>query len=553
MLAKKFFIFTLKKILSNINNKTLKIINKIGMIKKISSGIYTYMPILLLILKKIKSIINYEMKKNNITEILMPIIQPSNIWKKTKRWYKMKNELLKFKNRKKKYFVMQPTSEELITYIIKKELLNYKQLPLIFYNIQNKFRDELRCKSGLIRLKEFIMKDAYSFDISFKNSIKNYKLMLNIYKNIFNKINLKFKILKTNNKNMEWIISHEFHIITKNSNNYFLCSNLNSYNINLYNTLLKFLNFKKIKKKKKIKKYIINYKILILKNKYLKKKEIWILLINKKNKINKKKIKNILNNKFKILKKKIINKIKKKKIDIFFLRNKRIKKNILIDNSLYNNKYFIFIYKNKNKLIIKNNIFKNKIKLNIIHNINKKKNKIDLNNFNILKIKKSIEIAHIFLLGKFYSRLINSKYINYNNKKKFFFMGSYGIGISRLLQIIIEKNIDKIGIKWPNNLIPFNLVICFIKNNNYIKKISYFIYYKLLLLNINLIIDNRNINIGYMLNDWELIGIPNYIIVGNFIKKNIISYKVRKKKNIYKNININKIFKFIFNKINIYK
>ncbi|WP_339045020.1 proline--tRNA ligase [Candidatus Zinderia endosymbiont of Aphrophora alni] len=571
MRAKNFFISTIKNKIINKKNISYKLMIKSGIIKKLSSGIYIYMPIGLRIIKKIKKIIRKEMQKSGAHELLMPIVQPINLWQKSGRLEKLKSEIIKFKDRNNKNYILQPTSEEVITYIVKKEIQSYKQLPINFFHIQTKFRDEIRPKFGLIRSREFLMKDAYSFDKNKKGLLKSYNNMYNTYIRIFNKINLKFKIVSADNGNMGGEISHEFHAISNIGETFLTyCKNSNflsklEFTKILYKNKIRKIPKKKIKKisildknnKKKIinkfkKKFLKCIPIIIKKN--IKKKNMWLIIIKSNHELNKKKIHKI----FKLQNFRIAN--KKEIFDWFGVSKKFIgpiktKKpiKILINKDIYSMRDFICGANEENMFFtgvnwerdIKDKLFIKDIRNAINGDLSPDKQ-------GILKICRGIEIGHIFQIGKFYSKLINSMYINKLGKKKFFHMGCYGIGITRILSVIIEQNFDEKGIIWPNLISPFNLVICPINfhNNKQIKFYTKKIYKKLLLLNIDVILDDRNIKIGSILSDWELIGIPHFIIIGNnYIKYNKIDYKNRlnlKKINLIKK---EKIINFLKKKI----
>lgn len=574
MLISNFFISTIKNKKYNTKNISHKLMIQSGIIKKLSSGIYIFMPIGLKIIKKIKNIIRKEMKKAGSHELLIPIIQPAKLWEKTGRLKKIGLEIIKFKDRKNKNFIIQPTSEEVITFIIKSEIKSYKQLPINFYNIQTKFRDEIRPRFGLIRCREFLMKDAYSFDKNKKELSKSYFNMYNTYIRIFNKINLKFKIISAENGNMGGKISHEFHALSKIGETFLTYCKNSNFSSKLEFTKIFYKNKKRkipLKKLKKIsflnknnKKFILNYlnkkkkkilkciPIIVEKN---NKKKMWLLIIKKIHELNKKKIHKIfkLKNYHLANKKEILNWFGTSKKFIGPIKTKKPIK-ILINKDIYSMSDFICGANKKNTYFkginwerdIKNKLFLKDIRLAINGDLSPDKK-------GTLNIKKGIEIGHIFQIEKFYSKLINATYVNKLGKKKFLYMGCYGIGITRIISVIIEQNFDKKGIIWPTSISPFNLVICPVNFYNN-KKINFFtkiLYKKLLLLKLDVILDNRNIKIGSILSDWELIGIPHFIIIGNnFIINNEIDYKNRLNLKKIFSIKKKKILKFIKKKIN---
>ncbi|WP_343154939.1 proline--tRNA ligase [Buchnera aphidicola (Pseudoregma panicola)] len=507
---------------TNINELMLRS----GLIRKISSGIYTFLPLGVRIIKKIEKIIREEMERNNAMEIIMPVLQPLSLWKKSGREKIFGNELFKVIDRKKKFFVLSPTHEEIVTYIFSKEIKSYKKFPIMFYQIQTKYRDEIRPKAGTIRCKEFIMKDAYSFHIENKSMKKTYLKIYRSYINIFNYLKIKFYVIKTESKKMGGNISHEFHSISKYGENNILISNKNNIAKKIY--------IKKIVKKNKntILKKINNFiKIFLIKSN--KNKNYIIAMINKDFTLDIEKIKKYYkDNTIQLEEKKNIKKFYKKiksSNNIFEKKN-----NIIIDSQILKTKSF-YIYKkiNKNK----------KLKFLKI-----KKNMLWKEKY---KIKKSIEIAHIFQIGKKYSKKINFFIENKKKNKKIIKMGCYGIGISRLIPSIIEQNYDKNGIIWPSKISPFKVIILPINKHKETKvnKISEIIYKKFKKNNIEVIIEDRKISPGQMFFESELIGITHIIIINKInLKKKYIEYRNRIS-NIKKLISIKKIKKMIKKKL----
>ncbi|CAL4320399.1 aminoacyl--tRNA ligase-related protein [Buchnera aphidicola] len=218
MKKKNYILFTKKEFPKNTKNISHQLMIRAGMIEKISSGIYTWLPNGIRVLNKVKKIIHTEMKKNNVIEINMPILQSSKFFKTSKRIKLYGNELFKTKDRNNKIFILSPTHEEIITTLIKNKIKSYKELPIILYQIQTKFRDEIRPRSGILRAREFIMKDAYSFHINKKSLQKTYFKIYAAYIKIFNSMNLNVKIKPAKNGIIGGSISHEFHVQYKKNN-----------------------------------------------------------------------------------------------------------------------------------------------------------------------------------------------------------------------------------------------------------------------------------------------------------------------------------------------
>ncbi|MCL6468442.1 MAG: proline--tRNA ligase, partial [Ralstonia sp.] len=211
MKASQFFISTLKEAPADAEIVSHKLMMRAGMIKKLGAGLYTYMPVGLRVIRKVEQIVREEMNAAGAVEVLMPVVQPGELWQETGRWDKMGDELLRFKDRHERDFVMQPTSEEVVTDIARTEIRSYKQLPVNFYQIQTKFRDERRPRFGIMRGREFTMKDAYSFDRDAEGLKVSYQKMYDAYTRIFQRFGLEFRAVAADNGAIGGSGSHEFH------------------------------------------------------------------------------------------------------------------------------------------------------------------------------------------------------------------------------------------------------------------------------------------------------------------------------------------------------
>ena len=362
-----------------------KLMIKSGMIKKLASGLYTWMPLGLRILKKIENIIREKMNDTNALEILMPAIQPSELWKETGRWEKYGPELLRLTDRHEREFCFGPTHEEIITDIVRNEIKSYKQLPIIYYQIQTKFRDEIRPRFGVMRAREFLMKDAYSFHESEACLNKTYEIMFDTYKRIFEEIGFEYKVVVADNGQIGGSESHEFHVIADNGEDELIFSDKSDYAINA-------------------------------------------------------------------------------------------------------------------------ELFPEP----------PKEGDVSPDGSGKVKIKRGIEVGHIFKLGKNYSHAMNANISNKENKNITITMGCYGIGVSRIAAAAIEQSHDDKGIIWPKSITPFHIVIISIgySKNEKIKGYSDDVYQKLIACGVDVLLDDRDISPGIMFSDSDLIGVPYKIIVG---------------------------------------
>ncbi|WMY97396.1 MAG: proline--tRNA ligase [Arsenophonus sp.] len=570
MRTKKYFLFTLRKSLYNNSITSHQLMIRSGMIRQVSSGIYNWLPNGIRVLKKIKKIIRKNMSSIGAIELFMPIVQPKRLWKESNRWSEYGSELLRFVSRDKKDFVLGPTHEEIITNLIRNEIISYKSFPINFYQIQTKFRDEIRTRFGVIRSKEFIMKDAYSFHTNKKSLKKTYEIMHDTYCRIFSQIGLKYKIIKAENGTIGGKISHEFQALSKNGETKIVFSN-NHYCNNIENT--ECFIFKKRKEPKKnlslieiTQKFrnineIIKYynwpinkvvKIILVHASKKSKYQYIALAIRADHKLNKNKAeKNDL-----VLKPLQIASYKEiknfMKISPIFIGLINLKIPIIIDRSVsimndfisgsnLNNKYYTGINWKRDLIIPEIQDLRNANSGDLL-----------FDGKTSLTVQKSIEVGHIFQLGTKYSKSMNAKIQCNDGIFKYINMGCYGIGITRLIAAFIEQNHDKKGIIWNENISPFHIAILPINlyNSNLVQKKSEKIYKELKKKKIEVLLDDRKEHIGIMFSDIELIGIPHIIIISEKnLKNNKIEYQNRK--NQTKNIvNINKFIDFFVKKIN---
>lgn len=542
-----------------------------GMIRKISSGLYVWLPTGIRVLKKIQNIIQQEMKEINALEISMPIMQPESLWQKSGRLKVYGEELLKFYDRRKNKFILGPTNEELVTNFIKNEIHSYKQLPLIIYQIQTKFRDEIRPRFGIIRTREFTMKDAYSFHINQNCLEKTYNKFYNSYINIFKKMKLDFRIVKADSGSMGGTISHEFQALSKNGEDEIVFSEDLSYcsNMNMAESMetKDFFKNKNVSIKiRKTKKSIIisnelniplknQIKTILVRTKKNNVHSIAALLIRADHELNLFKVEKI-----DFLQKPLVFLDDKEIVSFMgvtkkFLGPLGLKIPIIADISTYKMENFSIGANIDNQFFINTN-WNIDLPLPIIQDIRKVTEKdLNPNGKGHLKIHKSIELGHIFQLGKKYSQKMQTCISVKNSSQKNLHMGCYGIGITRIAAAVIEQNHDNNGIIWPHAIAPFQVVIMPINmhNCNKVKNIANILYQELQKKDIDVILDDRNEQPGIMFNEIDLIGIPHQIIIGKrSVINNNVEYRERKNKKTFL-INMKEIIDFIIQKMTIEK
>lgn len=568
MRSSQFFIKTLKEVPSEAKLTSHILMLKAGLIKKITSGIYIWLPLGLRILKKVENIVRQEMDNSGAIELLLPMVHPAEIWQESGRWDFYGKDLLRFKDRHNRDFCLAPTQEELITDLFRENISSYKQLPINFYQIQAKFRDEIRPRFGVMRAREFIMKDAYSFHVDKESLNATYEQMYKTYSNIFNKLGLIYKVVKADSGNIGGNKSHEFQALANNGEDTIAYSDSSDYAANIEHagtlrltkqrnlskenlekiatpgvkSIEDLVNFLKIPIEKTIKSIVIegenNQLILIL------LRGDHTLNFVKLSKLDKVKIP------IRLADEKKINKIFKAKSG--FLGPVNFNGIIYADYAIEKDNDFV-IGANETGFHFKGFNFSKKdenTKFVDIRNIEEGDDCED--GKGKIKLTRGIEIGHIFQIGNKYTKSMNVSLLNKDNKKVFLEMGCYGLGVTRVIAAFIEQNNDDKGIIWNNTLSPFKVIIIPINyhKNNIVKNKSNEIYENLKNNNVEVIIEDRNERSGVLLNDCELIGYPNIIIIGEkSLKNNQVEYKQRNS-NKLEFININEIIKFIKNKIN---
>jgi prolyl-tRNA synthetase len=520
-----------------------------GLIRKVASGIYTFLPLGYKVLKKIENIVREEMNNAGAIEIFMPVVQPAEIWQQSNRWYEYGPEMFKLTDRNGRDFCLGPTHEELITTIAGNDIFSYKDLPVNLYQIQVKFRDEIRPRYGLLRAREFIMKDAYSFAANEDELDKGYDAMYKAYSKIIERIGLKYKIVEADTGLIGGKFSHEFMILAKNGEetiaycdncdyaanienakfNISGCNNNDSKNTNeeyrkieeIYTpgikTIENLVNFLNQPPEKII-------KTIIVKN---RGNDVFAFLLAGDRTLNLSKAEKFLKTDLEL----INEENNTYNLPIGFIGPAGLKKEISV--------YADYSIKQMSNMIAGANKtdyhFKN---INTGRDFEVK----EWDNFsyplpgdlcencgNELKYVKGIEVGHIFKLGTKYSEKLNGKFLDKDGMLKPYVMGCYGIGITRMMAAAIEQSHDEKGIIWPESIAPFliNLIVTNI-NEIEVKKAADNAYDMMLKNKIEVLYDDRDVSAGIKFKDSDLIGIPVKVIFGKkFLKNKIIDIEYR--------------------------
>ncbi|MDC2994955.1 proline--tRNA ligase [Prochlorococcus sp. AH-736-F09] len=530
---------------------------KAGYIRRVNSGIYAYMPIMLRVIEKISAIIERELNSIGCTKLLLPQLHPAELWKKSERWQGYtagEGIMFNLKDRQGKEFGLAPTHEEVITSIASETINSYKQLPQCFYQIQTKFRDEIRPRFGLMRSREFIMKDGYSFHSSEKDLASFYEKMGNAYENIFKSCGLRTVGVEADSGAIGGASSKEFMVTADAGEDSILFTQSGSYAANIEKAVS--LPSQPIPLKDNItgwletpqQKTILevcdnNYldpsqiiKVVIFLAQFEGEFEFPILAcIRGDQHINEVKLFNLINklHNFNLLNLKKIedkNTIEKNLVDFPLgfigpdLDNKTIKASSnwdkkwtrIIDYSASGLSKFVSGGNKVNfhKVFQEFSFTSKDYLIGDIRNA-KKGDKISIDDVEELKEKKGIEIGHIFQLGQKYSEKLNAKFSDKDGQLKNLWMGCYGIGVTRIAQSAIEQNHDQKGICWPIQISPFEVIIIPTNLKDPIQRdLTEQIYKNFLINKIDVLLDDRNDRAGVKFKDAELIGIPFQIIIG---------------------------------------
>ncbi|MBI5206771.1 MAG: proline--tRNA ligase [Candidatus Firestonebacteria bacterium] len=523
-----------------------KLMLRAGYIRKVASGIYSYLPLGKRVLTKIENIVREEMNKKNGQEVLLPVLSPRELWDESGRWEVYGKELMRISDRNDHFFALGPTHEEVITDLVRNEIRSYKQLPLLFYQIQTKFRDEIRPRFGVMRGREFCMKDAYSFHSNEESLEKTYKDMYDAYSNIFRRCGLLFRVVEADTGAIGGACSHEFMVQADSGEDAVVfCENC-GYSANMEKAVSKKKNNfleEKLVNIQKIStpgiKSIDDLSIFIgvKPEKIIKtlfyntdKGEVAVLIRGDYD-INEVKLKNYMqSNELYLSDEETVKRFSGAEVGFagpLGLKNIRILADYSLEgcvNMIAGANETDYHYVNVN--------FGRDFNINdyIDIRILKETDEICINCNQELKICRGIEVGHIFKLGKKYSQSMKATFSDENGEEKIYIMGCYGIGVSRTMAAAIEQNNDENGIIWPISIAPFHAEI--VPTNTGDEKIrtsAFKIYQSLTSLGIETLIDDREERPGVKFKDADLIGIPLRITLGkNFTEADKIEIKIRR-------------------------
>src|SRR5665647_1529532 len=543
MKASQFFISTLKEAPADAEVVSHKLMTRAGMIKKVGAGIYTLMPMGLRVVRKVEAIVREEMNRAGAVELVMPVVQPAELWSESGRFEKMGAELLRIKDRHAHDYVVQPTSEEVVTDIARQEIKSYKQLPRNFYQIQTKFRDERRPRFGLMRGREFIMKDAYSFDRDLDAAKASYQVMAVAYRRIFDRFGLRYRAVAADSGAIGGDVNEEFQVIAATGEDAIVYCPTSSYAANMEKAQALAPAGPRLAPKQIITKTPTpgkstcgdvaellgvplqhTVKSLVLATDLrgaqgaVVKTQIWLLLLrgdHDMNEVKVGKLPGLTTFRFATL---------AEIEDRFgckpgYLGPIGLSKpvQIVVDREVAVMNDWICGANESDFHITGVNWGRDLPEPSLVADIrNVVAGDASPDGQGVLAIERGIEIGHIFVLGTKYSKPMNATFLDGNGKPQFMEMGCYGIGITRLPAAAIEQNHDERGIIWPDALAPFTVVLCPISPERFpaVKTAAEKLYGELLAAGVDVILDDRGERPGTMFADWELIGVPHRITIG---------------------------------------
>ncbi|AVQ27125.1 proline--tRNA ligase [Fusobacterium ulcerans] len=542
----KSYIKTLKETPKEAETASHKLLLRASMIKKLTSGVYTYLPLGYKALKKVENIVREEMDRAGSQEILMPVLQPAELWKESGRWDVMGPLMMKLQDRNKRDFVLGPTHEEVVTDLIRNDISSYKALPLSLYQIQTKFRDEIRPRFGLMRGREFVMKDAYSFHATAESLDEEFLNMRDTYSRIFSRCGLKFRPVEADSGAIGGSGSQEFHVLADSGEDEIIYCDSCSYaanvetavsrveaspveelknaelidtpNVSKIDDIVQFLNIP----------YSKTVKAMMYRD--MGNDQVYMVLMRGDYEVNETKLKNIVN-----------------AVEVALLTDEELEKHGLIKGFI--GPYGIEL--GDIKVIADTAVTE-------INNHTAGGNKMDTHYINVnygrdykadivadiktvkvgetcercggkLHSARGIEVGHIFKLGDKYSKALNATFLDDKGESKVMLMGCYGIGVSRTLASAIEQNNDEFGIIWPTALAPYivDVIPANVKNEEQVK-VAEEIYEALLNDGIDSMIDDRDERPGFKFKDADLIGFPFKVVSGKRAGEGIVELKIRR-------------------------
>ena len=553
MRSSRFLIATLKETPADAEVISHKLMLRAGMIRKMASGLYNWLPLGLRVLRKVETIVREEMDKSGAQEVLMPVVQPAELWEESGRWQQYGPELLRISDRHERPFCLGPTHEEVITDLIRNEIKSYKQLPANFYQIQTKFRDEIRPRFGVMRSREFIMKDAYSFHTSHESLQQTYDVMHATYCSIFTRLGLQFRPVLADTGSIGGAFSHEFHVLAESGEDDIAFSNGSDYAANIekaealppltprpapqhllqevatpgQHSIEDVCNFLKVTPQQTVK------TLIVLGEMREDKTQPLVALVlrgdHELNEIKAEKLTGVASPLTLAPEARIKAELG---VGIGSLGPVGLNIPVIVDHAAAHISDFV-CGANKDGFHLTGVNWNRDVQIPLVADI---RNVVTGDpspcGKGTLEIKRGIEVGHIFQLGTKYSEAMKARVLDENGKEQTMIMGCYGIGVTRVVASAIEQNFDENGIIWPDAIAPFHIAIVPINlsKSEAVAKQSEALYAELTSSGFDvLFMDDEKARLGAMLADTDLMGIPHRIVVGDRgLEAGTIEYKGRR-------------------------
>jgi prolyl-tRNA synthetase len=546
MRTSQFPVSTLREIPADAEIVSHQLMLKAGLIKRLSSGLYIWMPFGLRVLRNIENIVREEMNRSAAVELSMPTIQPAELWQESKRWEQYGPELLRIHDRHHREYCYGPTHEEIITDYARKELKSYKQLPVTFYQIQTKFRDEIRPRFGVMRAREFLMKDAYSFHLTQESLQETYDEMYDAYSRIFSRLGLKFRPVDADTGSIGGSASHEFHVLADSGEDAIAFSDESDYAANIEkaeavapkdNRPAPEAGMKTVETPgqhsiEEVSKFLKVSPSQIVKTLLVQGEDDSVVALmlrgdHELNEIKAEKIKGIVAPLTFATEDQVVETANCLPGSLGPLG---LKVRIIADHSTKNLSDFVCGANKNGKHLINVNWLRDLPEPEFMDIRNVVEGDPSPDGKGTLSIVRGIEVGHIFQLGQKYSEAMNAKVLNENGKAEVMTMGCYGIGVSRVVAATIEQNHDDYGIIWPEAIAPFTIAIAPINyhKSDKVREAADNLYKEMLAAGYNVLLDDRNMRPGAMFSDLELLGIPHRIVVSERgLGNDELEYKAR--------------------------
>ena len=549
MKASNFHLFTTRETPAEAEIASHQLMLRCGMIRKLTSGIYTWTPLGLRVLRKVENIVRDELNKAGYQEMLMPAVQPAELWKETERWEKFGAQLLKIQDRAGRDYCFGPTHEEVMTDFVRNEIRSYKQLPITFYQIQTKFRDEIRPRFGVMRSREFLMKDAYSFHIDHDSLDETYWEMYDVYTRIFSRTGLRFRSVEADSGAIGGHKSHEFHVLADSGEDQIAFSDESDYASNVELTAIakpegesaaptQDMRLVDTPQAHTIDELVSAYDVPI-------EKTIKTLIVHAADEAEAKFVALLVRGD------RTLNPVKAEKLaqvasPLTFASDAEIRDSIgagpgslgpvglplpvIADQEVVLMSDFTAGANSDDKHYFGIN-WKRDVEVPVTADLRTAVEGDDSpDGKGVLQMARGIEVGHIFQLGTAYSKAMNAVVLGEDGRSHVMHMGCYGIGVSRIVAAAIEQNNDERGICWPEPIAPFQLALLPMnaKKSHRVREAADKLYSELLEAGVEVLYDDRNLRPGVMFNDMELIGIPHRLVVGERgLDSGVLEYRYR--------------------------